>query len=128
MFNYKLLPNMCYWCGQVTHDDKECVVCLGRNGSLQAVDQQLEPWVRATQFHPTRKAIVDVKGYDMGSSKSISHATIGVQQGLHSCLREGDRPMSMLSSPTQRRLHDLMEATTPEVEGCGVSLVDRGDS
>lgn len=23
-FKYERLPNICYWCGRVTHDDKDC--------------------------------------------------------------------------------------------------------
>ena len=36
-FTYERLPNICYWCGRFTHDDKECSVWLQSKGSM-AVD------------------------------------------------------------------------------------------
>lgn len=31
---YECLPNMCYWCGHLSHNDKECVVWLSNKGTL----------------------------------------------------------------------------------------------
>ena len=33
-FQYERLPNLCYWCGRFTHDDKECPTWLQSKGSL----------------------------------------------------------------------------------------------
>ena len=33
-FRYKKLPNFCYWCGMVCHDDKDCDLWLSSKGSL----------------------------------------------------------------------------------------------
>lgn len=33
-FMHERLPNMCYWCGHLTHDDKECRIWLRSGGSL----------------------------------------------------------------------------------------------
>lgn len=33
-FMYECLPNICYWCGHLSHDDKECVVWLSGKGAL----------------------------------------------------------------------------------------------
>ena len=38
-FKYERLPNICYWCGLVSHDDKECSLWLSSKGSLK-VDNQ----------------------------------------------------------------------------------------
>lgn len=32
-FLYERLPNLCYWCGLLSHDDKGCVVWLNSKGS-----------------------------------------------------------------------------------------------
>lgn len=37
-FKYEKMLNFCYWCGMVTHDDKECSIWIASKGSL-AVDQ-----------------------------------------------------------------------------------------
>ena len=31
---YECLPIICYWCGEITHDDRECEVWLTSKGSL----------------------------------------------------------------------------------------------
>ena len=46
-FMYERLPNFCYWCGLVSHDDKDCVLWLNNRGTLQVEDQQFGPWLRA---------------------------------------------------------------------------------
>ncbi|XP_075633956.1 uncharacterized protein At4g02000-like [Castanea sativa] len=33
-FRYERLPNLCYWCGSLTHDDKDCVIWLNSRGNL----------------------------------------------------------------------------------------------
>ena len=32
-FKYEKLTNFCYWCGMVSHDEKECKKWLARKGS-----------------------------------------------------------------------------------------------
>lgn len=63
-FMYERLPNICYWCGHLSHDDKECVVWLSSKGALSREEQQYGPWLRAPQFNPARKMIVEVQGFD----------------------------------------------------------------
>lgn len=31
-FMYECLPKICYWCGHLSHDDKECTVWLSSKG------------------------------------------------------------------------------------------------
>lgn len=38
-FQYERLPNLCYWCGRFTHDDKECPTWLQSKGSLALEEQ-----------------------------------------------------------------------------------------
>ena len=33
-FKYEKLPNFCYWCGLVSHDDKDCECWLSSKGTL----------------------------------------------------------------------------------------------
>ena len=57
-FKYERLPNICYWCGMVTHDDKYCSLWLRSKGSLKVDDQQFGQWIRAAQFNPSRKIVI----------------------------------------------------------------------
>ena len=70
-FQYERLPNLCYWCDHLTHDDKECALWLRSKGTLSVQDQQFGSWIRASQFNPARKSIVEVQGYETmpGASK-----------------------------------------------------------
>ena len=63
-FMYERLPNFCYWCGLVSHGDKDCVLWLNSRGTLQVEDQQFGPWLRAPQFNQARKTVVEVQGYE----------------------------------------------------------------
>ena len=63
-FMYERLPNICYWCGSISHDDKDCSLWLHSKGTLKTEDQQFGPWIRAPFFNSTKKAFVEVKGYD----------------------------------------------------------------
>ena len=38
-FKYEHMPNLCYWCGCLTHYDKECFIWLKRKGTLRKNDQ-----------------------------------------------------------------------------------------
>ena len=64
-FMYERLQNICYWCGQVSHVDKDCILWLSSKGTLQLEEQQFGLWIQAPQFNPTRKSIVEVKGYEV---------------------------------------------------------------
>lgn len=33
-FKYELLPNLCYWCGCLTHDDRSCDIWIESEGNL----------------------------------------------------------------------------------------------
>lgn len=37
-FMYERLPKFCYWCGHLSHDDKECPVWLDSKGDLSEVE------------------------------------------------------------------------------------------
>ena len=81
-FKYERLLNICYWCGLVSHDDKECSLWLISKGSLKADDQQFGPWIRATQINPTRKSIMEVKGFDKTGVQH--HSRVSSKTGVSS--------------------------------------------
>lgn len=82
VFMYERLPNICYKCGLVSHDDKGCILWLNSRGSLRIEEQQFGPWIRAPQFNHGRKSVVEVQGYDQpGRAKLQSVVSKEVQTG-----------------------------------------------
>ena len=63
-FKYERLPNICYRCGQLSHDDKDCILWIQSKGSLLKEDQQFGPWIRANQYNPVKKVTIKVEGFD----------------------------------------------------------------
>ena len=82
-FKYERLPNLCYWCGQLSHDDKDCTLWLQSKGMLAVEDRQFGPWIRATQFNQSKKSVVEVQGYDPSMHK-IQNPTSGSLQNTNS--------------------------------------------
>ena len=81
-FKYERLPNIFYWCGMVSHDDKECSLWLSIKGSLKFDDQQFGYWIRAAQVNPSRKSVMDVKGF--GKKDTQRHLVISSITGTSS--------------------------------------------
>ena len=69
-FKYKRLPNICYWCGMVSHANKDYTIWLSSKGSLKVEDQQFGHWIRATLVNPSRKSVIDVKGFEKKDTHS----------------------------------------------------------
>jgi hypothetical protein len=61
-FKYERLPNFCYWCGHVSHSDKDCPYWLRNKDSLRIEEQQFGQWLRASTERPWRKMEVKVEG------------------------------------------------------------------
>ena len=60
-FKYECLPNICYWCGCLDHDDKDCEVWLNSEGSLTKEQRQFGPSICAPPFSPSQKS-----GFNIG--------------------------------------------------------------
>ena len=52
-FKYERLPSLCFWCGCMTHDDRDYELWVESEGSLSHESQQFGPWLKATSFMPT---------------------------------------------------------------------------
>ena len=73
-FKYERLPNLCYWCGCLTHADKDCDLWIDSEGTLPLETQQYGPWIRAQPFTRTRKNVVVVPGFYSKKSNSTKAA------------------------------------------------------
>ena len=62
-FKYERLPNICYWCGCLTHSDKDCDLWLDSEGTLDLESHRYGAWMHAPPFSPTKKATIFVSGF-----------------------------------------------------------------
>lgn len=62
-FKYERLPNICYRCGRLEHDDRDCDLWLESEGSLTDNQKQFGPTLRAAPFVPSRKSVISVSGF-----------------------------------------------------------------
>ena len=46
-FKYERLPSLCFWCGCLTHNDRDCEVWVESEGCLSPESQQFGPWLKA---------------------------------------------------------------------------------
>ncbi len=61
-FKYERLPNYCYWCGRLTHAEKDCELWLRSKGTLRRESQQYGAWLRAPMDKPMRRVEVRAEG------------------------------------------------------------------
>ena len=63
VFKYERLPNLCYWCRCLDHDNKDCELWIQSKGSLQKNQQQYGPSIRAPPFKPFNNSVIHVPGF-----------------------------------------------------------------
>lgn len=76
-FKYKRLPNLCYWCGQLTYDDRDCELWIDSEGTLTPEQREFGPHLRAPPFVAARKSSIVVPGFYTAKKKVSS----GVSEG-----------------------------------------------
>ena len=62
-FKYERLPNLCYWCGTLTHPDKDCEHWIESEGSLNKEEQHYGPWLKVAPFMASKKSFLSVSGF-----------------------------------------------------------------
>ena len=62
-FKYERLPSLCYWCGCLTHDDRDCDLWIQSNGTLALDKQQFNPSLRAPPYTLAGNNVIYVLGY-----------------------------------------------------------------
>uniref|UniRef100_A0A2N9IMR2 Reverse transcriptase domain-containing protein n=1 Tax=Fagus sylvatica TaxID=28930 RepID=A0A2N9IMR2_FAGSY len=61
-FKYERLPNFCYWCGLLSHREKDCKFWLNNQETLSREDQGYGTWLRAELERSFRKMEIKVPG------------------------------------------------------------------
>ncbi len=59
---YERLPTFCYWCGMISHGDRDCEVWLKSRGTLSSESQQYGPWMRGEVIRSFRRMGDDFRG------------------------------------------------------------------
>ena len=67
-FKYEKLPNFCYWCGRVSHADKECEIWLASKGKL--TQDEYGAWLQALPHNPGKISVTTVSGIGDGFGQS----------------------------------------------------------
>ena len=62
-FKYERLSNLCYWCGSLTHDDRDCELWIESGGTLQPEAQQYSAWIRALPFVRSKRSSILVPSF-----------------------------------------------------------------
>ena len=88
---YERLPNICYWCGCLTHSDRDYEVWINSDGTLKAGDQEYSPWLRAPFTPNPRRSMVVVHGFYeirkknfVGGSRATEASTDPIIRPVHS--------------------------------------------
>ena len=70
-FKYERLPSLCFWCGCLTHHDRDCELWVESEGSLTPESQQFGPWLKAAPFMPSQRYMVTVLGFFAGKKAGL---------------------------------------------------------
>lgn len=66
----------------LNHDDKDSEIWLKSKGTLSVDNQQFWHWLRASQFSPSRRQRIEVKGYDSETIQTRSVRASGLDRAL----------------------------------------------
>lgn len=61
-FKYERLLNICYWCGCLTPNDRDCELWIDSKGTLDESEKGYGSWLRAAPFSGVRRGVVSVHG------------------------------------------------------------------
>ena len=71
-FKYERLPSLCFWCGCLSHDDRDCELWVESEGSLTPESQQFGPWLKAAPFMSSQCYMVKVPGFFAGKKAGLT--------------------------------------------------------
>uniref|UniRef100_A0A2N9G7B6 Reverse transcriptase domain-containing protein n=1 Tax=Fagus sylvatica TaxID=28930 RepID=A0A2N9G7B6_FAGSY len=115
-FKYERLPNFCYWCGLVSHSDKDCPHWLRNQEKLQLEDQQFGPWLRASNERPWRKTEIKIEGIQKPShsKQPTQPPSTPVNTTLTQTQSNSDPFLHNTTIPTSPSIHTPLNHQFPE--------------
>lgn len=81
-FKCERLLNLCYWCGQLEHSDKDCLLWIQSKGMLTTEHRQFGQNLRAPPYRLYNKPIVFVPGYYENVARPIANRENGEGDNL----------------------------------------------
>ena len=81
-FKYERLPNLYYWCGCLTHNDRDCEKWIESEVSLKPEEQKFGSWLRAPPFFTLRKNVISVQGFFAKKKQSTTTHPIEPQRPI----------------------------------------------
>ena len=91
-FKYERLPNLCYWCGRLTHDDRDCERWIDSEGTLTPEQREFGPHLRAPSFVVARKSSIVVPGFYAAKKRGSSGVSEGGESGRNPVSGGGRTP------------------------------------
>ena len=120
-FKYERLPNLCYWCGRLTHDDRDCELWIESEGSLKSEQREFGPSLRAQPFVASTRHTVSVPGYYSSMKKTIHGKAGGQKEKERPAQPHHPEPTTRAEvSPQDDRYKDKINSHLP-CNGYGVS-------
>lgn len=121
-FKYEKLPNFCYWCGMVCHDDKDYDIWLSSKGSFPLEAQEFEAWMPVTPFNLGRKTFCLVLGLEVFHARKANQEDRNDEHGEQAPLPppsytghdEGSLKGPILNLETLVMLEKILLETSPQ--------------
>ena len=110
-FKYERLPNLCYWCGCLTHSDKDCDLWIKSEGMLPETEKQYGSWIKASPFYGKSKSVISVSGF---YTSKVTKQTEEHSQGptYHSSVTDKSTLSEKVTQP-EKKSADLGMASNP---------------
>ena len=70
------MPNLCYWCGRLTHNDRDCELWIDNENTLTPEQHEFGPNLKAPPFVAARKSVIKVLRFYAVKKKMCSGTPI----------------------------------------------------
>ena len=81
-FKYERLPNICYWCGCLDHDDKDHALWIKSKGTLSSDQQKFSSSLRVSSYKSYDKLVIFVLGFYENVDNSRPSSSVKLGGGL----------------------------------------------